>query len=114
MLRYERDYIMRTIAAAAAAVARLRERLSGGAAADEIVREARAAQTALLGTEASLLRALDPTSAAHVIGDPERLDAWSALLRIEAEAMRLTGDETGATQILERAAALSELANPQL
>jgi hypothetical protein len=113
MLRYERDYIMRMIAAAAAAVARLRERLTGGAPADDVVREARAAQTALLGKEASLLRALDPASAAHAIGDPERLEAWSALLCVEAEALRVTGDESGAEQTLKRASALSELAKPR-
>jgi hypothetical protein len=110
VLRYERDYIMRMIAAAAAAVARLRAKLAGGAPGNDVVGEARTAQTALLGSEALLLRALDPASAAHAIGDPERLEAWSALLSVEAEALRTTGDDVGAEQILKRAAALSELA----
>lgn len=107
MLRYERDYIMRMIAAAAAAVARLRERLNSGAAPDEIVREARVAQSALLGNEAVLLRALDASSAAHTIGDPERLAAWADLLRLEAEALEKAGDVDGAKSALSRAGELS-------
>ena len=107
MLRYERDYMMRMIAAAAAIVARLRSRLLGGAAPDEIVKEARAAQVELLGPEASLLRALDPASAAHAIGDPERLSAWADLLRVEAEALRAAGDARGAEAIEQRADQLS-------
>jgi hypothetical protein len=104
MLRSEKDYIMRMIAAAAAAVARLRERLTGGAAPEEVVQEARAAQTALLGPEALLLRALDPASAAHAIGDPDRLRAWADLLLIEAEALRKAGSNSEADVLAQRAA----------
>ena len=110
MLRYERDYIMRMIAAAAAAVARLRERLTGGASGDEIVRAARAAQTDLLGNEAALLRALDSASAVHAIGDPERVQAWVDLLRVEADANRAAGDANTAAAIDLRADTLSAAA----
>jgi hypothetical protein len=113
MLRYERDYIMRMIAAAAAAVARLRERLSGGHAPDEVAQEARAAQTALLGQEAALLRALDPASAAHAIGDRERLMAWADLLLVEAEGQRRAGDEKGAEVVERKALSLKVLAAPE-
>ena len=106
MLRSEKDYIMRMIAAAAAAVARLRERLTGGAAPQEIVEEARAAQTALLGPEALLLRALDPASAAHAIGDADRLRAWTDLLLVESEALRKAGQITEADALEQRALAL--------
>ena len=110
MLRYERDYILRMIAAAAAAVARLRERLRGGDAPEAIVSEARAAQTALLGNEATLLRALDPASAAHAIGDRDRLAAWAELVRLEGEALRASGDLEAAARAEARARSLAGLA----
>lgn len=108
MLRQERDYILRMIAAAAAAVARLRERLIGGAQPEEIVEAARAAQGELLGKDAGLLRALDPSSAAHVVGDRERLAAWGDLLRIEAEALRKAGRADDAAALDQRADALTK------
>lgn len=114
MLRYERDYIRRMIAAAAAAVARLRERLSGGALPVEIIAEVREAQRELLGNEASLLRVLDPVSASHAIGDRERVLAWVDLLRVEAEALRKSGDDRGAAEAEQRAAALSTTIAPQV
>ncbi|HYC53216.1 MAG TPA: hypothetical protein VEB19_19085 [Gemmatimonadaceae bacterium] len=106
MLRTEKDYIMRMIAAAAATVARLRERLTGGAEPTEIVDEVRAAQTALLGPETLLLRALDPASAAHAIGDADRLRAWAELLVLEAEALRKAGRIPEADAVAQRASAL--------
>ena len=107
MLRSEKDYILRMIAAAAAAVARLRERLSGGAQPAEIVAEARAAQGELLGPEIALLRALDPASAAHAIGDEDRLRAWADLLLIEAEALRKAGRVAEADVLAQRANAIA-------
>ena len=111
MLRSEKDYIMRMIAAAAAAVARLRERLTGGAQPAEIVAEARAAQGELLGPEVALLRALDPVSAAHAIGDEDRLRAWADLLLIEAEALRKAGRVVEADALMERLSALGPRLN---
>jgi hypothetical protein len=107
MLRSEKDYILRMIAAAAAAVARLRERLTGGAQPAEIVAEARAAQGELLGPEIALLRALDPASAAHAIGDDDRLRAWADLLLIEAEALRKAGRVAEADVLAQRANAIA-------
>jgi hypothetical protein len=107
MLRSEKDYILRMIAAAAAAVARLRERLSGGAQPAEIVAEARAAQGELLGPEVALLRALDPASAAHAVGDADRLRAWADLLLIEAEALRKAGHAAEADALTRRANAIA-------
>ena len=107
MLRYERDYIMRMIAAAAAAVARLRERLKGGASPREIADEARSAQGELLGSEAPLLRALDAPSAVHAIGDADRIRAWVDLLRLEAYATRSAGDSAAAEALERRADALA-------
>jgi hypothetical protein len=114
VLRYERDYILRMIAAAAAAVARLRERLTGGASGGEVIAEVRVAERALLGNEAELLRALDPASASHAIGDRERVAAWVDLLMLEAEALRKSGDLSGAAGIEQRASALSERIAPQV
>lgn len=92
MLRSERDYMLRMIAAAAAMVARLRERLAGGGvAADQVVQDARAAQEELLGRDAGLLRALDPASAAQLIADAAFVQAWADLMRVEADALRAAG-----------------------
>ena len=107
MLRYERDYMMRMIAAAAAAVARLRERLAGGASPGEIAAESRSAQGELLGSEAPLLRALDAPSAVHAIGDVDRIRAWVELLRLEAYATRSAGDPVAADALERRADALA-------
>jgi hypothetical protein len=110
MLQDQRDYILRLIAAAAAAVAALRSRLAGGGSPDEIVREAQAAQGELLGKDAQLLRMLDPTSAAHTLGDKARLREWAALLRVEAAAHRSAGRETQAAALEARADVLSPAA----
>ncbi|MEX2177506.1 MAG: hypothetical protein WD801_02270 [Gemmatimonadaceae bacterium] len=107
MLRDQQDYLMRMIAIAAAAVARLRARLLEGDAPDEIVQEARAAQGELLGKDAGMLRMLDPSSAAHVLGDKLRLEQWAELLRVEAEAQRRAGREAEAQSLETRAASLS-------
>ena len=110
MLRDEHDLILRTIAVAAAAMARLRQRLSGGAPPEEVVAEARTAQGELLGKDAPLLRMLDPASVVHTIRDPERLNAWADLLRVESEALTKLGDSVAAVQTLQRANALTQAA----
>lgn len=101
MLRDERDYLLRMIAVAAAAVARLREKLVGGGSADEVVREVRQAQGELLGRDGSLLRMLDPRSAVQTLGDDKRLEQWMELMRVEAEALRAAGrdQEAGALEV---------------
>lgn len=106
MLRNERDHILKLIAAAAAAIARLRGRMGDGAPPLDIVGESRAAQAQLLGKDAALLLMLDPNSAVHALGDPERLAQWVELLRLEAEALKLAGREQDAVAIETRAAAL--------
>jgi len=108
MLRTERDYLLRMIAIAAAAVARLRERLRGGALPNEVIQAARTAQGELLGKDAALLRALDPASAMHALGDKDRLAAWAELLRVEAEAARAAGHLAEADALDRRADALSK------
>lgn len=105
MQRDERDYILRLIAAAAAALTRLREMLSSTAQPAEVIRQARAAQGELLGRDAMLLQAVDPASASALI-DPKRLALWAELLRVEADAHRRAGQEREAAVLEERARTL--------
>jgi len=105
MLRDERDYILRMIAAAAAALARLRERLASGGTPAEVVNAARAAQGELLGKDAMLLRALDPESAARMLGR-DRVPTWADLLQLEADALRAAGKADEATALEQRVRAL--------
>ena len=109
-IRSERDYLLRLIAAAAKAMARLRGKLAEGEPPLKIVQEARAAKGELLGRDAALLAALDPASAARAIGDPERVATWAGLLRIEAEALRLGGRDAEADEVERRANALEAAA----
>jgi hypothetical protein len=106
MLRDERDYLMRMIAMAAAIVAKLRSRLAAGGQPDEIVREARQAQGELLGKDWGLLRALDATSAAQILGDKDKRAAWADLMNVEAEALRASGKANDAAALEARAATI--------
>ena len=99
MLRSERDYILRMIALAAVAVARLREKLAAGARPGEIVDEARAAQGQLLGKDLAIYRALDGASAAQLIGDKETARAWADLLELESDALRAGGEHAEADRL---------------
>lgn len=103
MLRNERDYILRMVAAAAAALGRLRQRIAAGAPATEIVQAARDAQGELLGKDVALLRAVDPASAAQMLGDDQRLTVWIDLLRVEADALREAGRAAEANAIAQQA-----------
>jgi len=103
VLRNERDYILRMIAAAAAALGRLRQRIAAGAPAAEIVQAARDAQGELLGKDVALLRAVDPASAAQMLGDDQRLTVWVDLLRVEADALREAGRAAEANAIAQQA-----------
>jgi hypothetical protein len=105
VLRDERDYLLRMIAAAAAALARLREKLTGGGSPAEVVQAARAAQAELLGKDAALLRALDPASAARMLG-ADRIPAWADLLSLEADALRADGKDGEAASAESRAQVL--------
>jgi hypothetical protein len=106
-IRSERDYILRLIAAAAAAMNRLRGRLAEGEPPLRIVQEARARQGELLGKDAQLLAALDPASAARLVGDKDRVAAWAGLLRVEADALRAEGKNAEADTVERRADALA-------
>ena len=110
MQRDEPDFILRMIAAAAAVVARLRTKLGGGGSAEEVLAEARAAQGELLGKDFSLLIALDPTTAAQMLG--ARAGTWADLLDVEADALRAAGRKDEAYSAAARASGLRSARKP--
>lgn len=96
------------ISQAAAALARLRARLGGGATADEIIPEIRATEGDLLGPRGALLRSVDAKTAAHLLGTPEAVRVWVDLLRLEAEALSAGGRQAQAELIAARASQLEQ------
>ena len=106
------DYLLRMLTLAAAAARRLRERLAGGAPAAEITREAHAAQNDLLGADAAVLRALDPATAARLLGDARRAALWGELQLVEADAHRQLGNAERADALEQRARALLRASGP--
>lgn len=107
----QRDYILRLLEQAAAALRHLRERMGAGTAPPAtIVEEARAAQAALFGDTWMLLQRVDITTATGLIRDPRQLAIWADLLRVEAEASRSLGDEEHATHLESRAVAIAAAA----
>lgn len=107
----QRDYILRLLEQAAAAVRRLRELLRGGTGEPTvIIEEARAAQAALFGSSWTLLERVNVTTVTTLVRDARQLAAWADLLRIEADASRALGDEQRATQLAARAAEIAAAA----
>ena len=102
------DYLLRLIQQMAALARRLRERLTGASSdeATDVEKEAGDAIVELLGPQATLLRSLDARSAVQLAGGAERVAAWIALLRVQAQARRARGDDATAARLDERAAAL--------
>lgn len=101
------DYLLRLIQQAAAALRRLRGRLSGGDdAAQEVAAEAHAVIGELLGTRRELFDRLDPHSAAQLLGDPERVRLWADLLTLRADAVAATGNRDEAGRLTQRSTAL--------
>jgi len=102
-----RDYVERLIEELARVVSDLVARLRvGPPAAAEVTREVRAAQDQLLGPLAATLPRVDAASAVALLRDARRVEAYVSLLRVEAEARRLAGEETGAEELAARARAL--------
>jgi hypothetical protein len=94
------------ISQVAAAIARLRARLAGGAIADEVIPEIRTIEGELLGPRGALLRSVDAKTAAQLLGTPEAVRQWVDLLRLEAEVLNASGEVAKAEAIAARAAAL--------
>jgi hypothetical protein len=107
----QRDYILRLLEQAAAALRRLRELTGAGTTPPvEIVEEARAAQAALFGNTWMLLQQVDVGTATSLVRDPRQLAMWAELLRVEAEASRASGDERRAIHLETRAAGIAAAA----
>jgi hypothetical protein len=100
------DYLLRLIQQVAATLRRLRERVEGGALPDEIARDAGLAIGELLGPQRALMEMLDAKSAAALAGDPERLDLWIALIRMQSHAALDAHDDMKAARLSARADAL--------
>ena len=104
------DYLLRLIQQMATLARRLRERLAGGTTDDAaaVEREAADAVTTLLGPQATLLHALDAGSAVRLAGGAERVAAWIALLRVQADAARARDEAARAARLDVRIAALEQ------
>jgi hypothetical protein len=87
MALVQRDFILRTIEAIAAAVARALARRQRGdlpGARDEIA----AATTELLGSVAPMARLVDVPTAVNLVSDPLRVSLWARLLAEDANVLR--------------------------
>ena len=113
------DYLIRLVQQIAAVLCRLRERLTGAAAAGQaarpeemaaIEREAEDAIRMLLGPQAALLERIDPASAVALVGDADRVALWVALLRLRADVAQARGDVPRAADRGARATALERVA----
>lgn len=104
------DWLLKLIQQMAALARRLRERLAGGRAdeAADVEREAVDAVATLLGPQGALLHALDAGSAVRLAGGAERVGAWIALLRVQADAARVRGEADRAARLDTRIAALEQ------
>ena len=105
----QEDYLIRMIKQAAEVLRRLRQRLAGGSGSpEEIRRDAAVAADMLLGAQSSVLAMLDPLSAVTLVGHPDVVHLWAALLDVQAGA---TGsDDVAANRLRSRAQALREAA----
>ncbi len=100
------DYLLRMIQQMAAALRRMREKLAGGGAAEEVAHDAHAAISTLLGMRHTLFERLDARTAAQLMGDTERVQLWCDLLRLQADALEESGNTAGSAQLRQRADAL--------
>ena len=107
----EEDYLLRLIRQAADVLRRLRHLMLSGAGSPEVIRlDAANAIEALLGPQARILSRLDAMSAARLVGHPDHVALWGALLVVEADATSSTGDSASAARLHERARTLREAA----
>ncbi len=100
------DYLLRMIREVMEALARIAGLRKEGKAAEALT-EIDAARGLLLGPAAELVPRLDPASAAHVVGDPERILALARLVRAEAGVRAEEGDPARAGALRRRALAFA-------
>ncbi len=83
----QEDHLLRLIKQAAEALRRLREQLAGSAEAAPSVRdEVRQSVAQLLGDEGPLLGVIDAHTAVRLLGSARKLEVWTQLLELEADA----------------------------
>jgi hypothetical protein len=107
----QEDYLLRIIRQAGELLRQLRRRLLGGETSVESIRQdAAAAIDFLLGAQAPVLGMLDAMSAARLVGHPDVVELWSALLDVEADTTEASGDPASAVRPRARAVALRNAA----
>jgi hypothetical protein len=102
------DYLLRMIQQMGEVLRRLRQRLTGQvdpSDAADVDRQAGAAIGTLLGPQSTLLQQLDAASAIRLVGDPDKLGLWVALLRVQAYARRADMQRSDADESADRLAA---------
>lgn len=105
----QEDYLIRMIQQAAEVLRRLRQRLTGGGGSPEQIRhDAAATVDLLLGAQSGVLAMLDPISAATLVGRPDVVHLWAALLDVQAGASE--PDDAEAYRMRARAQSLREAA----
>ena len=107
----QEDYLLRIIRQAGELLRQLRRRLLGGETSVESIRQdAAAAIDFLLGAQAPVLGMLDAISAARLVGHPDVVELWCALLDVEADTAEASGDPASAVRRRARAVALRNAA----
>jgi hypothetical protein len=105
----QQDYVVRLIEQLGVVLRRLVEMLDlGRASAPQVVRQAQAAQEALLGPLAISAPLVDATAAVRLMNDPRRITLWIEFLRVEAAACRLQEELERAAMLEARADALEQ------
>ena len=90
MALVQRDFILRMIAAIAAAIARIVKRKQSGDLAGAR-QEVHSAVGELLGPAAAMVGMLDSRTASNLVSDPKRIALWARLLNEDADVLRLMG-----------------------
>lgn len=107
----QEDYLLRIIRQAGELLRQLRRRLLGGETSVESIRQdAAAAIDLLLGAQAPVLGMLDAISAARLVGHPDVVELWCALLDVEADTAEASEDPVSAVRRRARAVALRNAA----
>lgn len=91
MSMQERDYILRMIQQLAQAIGRILGLKRAGKL-DEALQEVRATADGIFGPMLRTLEALDAQSAASLLGNREKIEAYAALTAEEASILELKGD----------------------
>ena len=100
------DYLQRMIRQLSGVIAQMLG-LKGGGQIHEAMQTLDDAEGELLGPLAQVAPRVDSATAAHIIGEPQKIAAWARLLYERADLLRLAGDPAGAAATAARAAELA-------